>query len=158
MRPVDGIFNIRSPRTEDYRHRLLTTFGPYCAYCESPLGSHVPQSFRCSDDRTVAVMRVPSTDDVVAVARGATIPQAHGWDNTALACDACQRARDGQPGTGDQDGRRSPAHRRTCERRTMTLLESRDDGAPLRDTPMSFEYTGVASRPRLTGRRFFGLS
>ena len=39
----------------------------------------------------------------------------------------------------------------------MTLLESRDDNTPLRAAPLSFEYTGVPTRPRLTGRRFFGL-
>ncbi|MCR8548676.1 hypothetical protein M4578_12625 [Salipiger sp. P9] len=99
MRPIDGFFQIRSRRTEDYRHRLLAAFGPYCAYCESPLGSHVPMAYRCSDDRKYVELVVGAQPDPLRITQGVIIPQSHGWDNVALACDACRRAKGETPGT-----------------------------------------------------------
>lgn len=92
MRPVESFYVWDDKLNADHRHELVRAYGPYCAYCESPLGSDVPRSYRVSVSRERADIIVGK--DVIEFTKGVPGKEASGWDNAALACAACVRAKE----------------------------------------------------------------
>jgi hypothetical protein len=81
------------------RHLLLESVGPYCAYCESPVGTDFPVSVRVSVNPFPKAM-IQANGQQFEFQQGVSARRfREAWVNQHVACAACVAAKGDEPGS-----------------------------------------------------------